>query len=343
MKRITILFAALLLFASCETNTSLREKEVAFLSQGDSLKGTLFYPHGEGPFPAVVMIHGAAPATRNQHNDYIRGLVHRGVAVLSYDKRGCGQSEGFFWSSDFEDLAHDAGNGLAFLNSQPEVDPNRSGYWSAGQGGWIMIQANEYEAGDFLVGLGTPTVTPRERLKFQIEHVVQEKGGTPDFAQRFFKYVTDYLDYVRTREGYAAWRQEDSLMRIDPEMKELQDIFMFSDIVHRDPPEDLPAYDSCQINPPARSLDFDPIPLYEKNDAPVLLFYGRNDNSIPLRECLERVLPAARAKNNVQFKAYFEADRLIRINDGGVLKHPEGFFDLMGAFINDPEMRIPTE
>lgn len=118
---------------------------------------------------------------------------------------------------------------------------------------------------------------------------------------------------------------------------------MFSDIEHRNPPELTPPNDSCQINPSACSLDFDPIPLYEKNEAPILLFYDRKDNSIPLRECLERVLPAARAKENVQFKAYFEGDRLIRINSGGIMKFPEGYLELMKDFIKNPHMRIPTE
>ena len=343
MKKLLLFSVGALFLWSCQTNTALQKDLVAFVSNGDTLKGTLFKPHGEGPFPAVVMIHGAAPATRTQHDEYIRALCHGGIAVLSYDKRGCGESQGYFWSADFNDLADDASAAMRFLKDQPQINSDASGYWSAGQGGWVMMLANELESGRFLVGVGTPTVTPRERLKFQIKHLVQEKGGSDAFAERFFNYVTDYLDYVRTREGYAAWRQDDSLMRLDPEMKELNDIFMFSDIVHRDPPELLPPYDSCQINPSARSMDFDPIPLYEKNEASVLLFYGRNDNSIPVRECLERVLPAARAKNNVQFKAYFEADRLIKMNSGGAMKFPEGYLDLMADFMKNPNMRIPTE
>jgi dienelactone hydrolase len=61
---------------------------------GWSLPGTLTMPVGDGPFPAVVLVHGSGPADRDAafgpnrpFRDIAWGLASRGIAVLRYDKR----------------------------------------------------------------------------------------------------------------------------------------------------------------------------------------------------------------------------------------------------------------
>ena len=58
------------------------------------LPGTLTMPRGEGPFPAVVLVHGSGPHDRDEtigpnkpFRDLAWGLASRGVAVLRYEKR----------------------------------------------------------------------------------------------------------------------------------------------------------------------------------------------------------------------------------------------------------------
>lgn len=60
----------------------------------DSLEGTLSIPAGEGPFPAVVLVHGSGPHDRDEtvganrpFRDLAYGLSSAGVAVLRYEKR----------------------------------------------------------------------------------------------------------------------------------------------------------------------------------------------------------------------------------------------------------------
>jgi uncharacterized protein len=59
-----------------------------------ALPGTLLVPEGDGPFPAVVLVHGSGPHDRDQtigpnkpFRDLAEGLAARGVAVLRYEKR----------------------------------------------------------------------------------------------------------------------------------------------------------------------------------------------------------------------------------------------------------------
>lgn len=58
------------------------------------LPGTLTIPKGDGPFPAVVLIHGSGPNDRDEtlgpnkpFRDLAWGLASKGIAVLRYDKR----------------------------------------------------------------------------------------------------------------------------------------------------------------------------------------------------------------------------------------------------------------
>ena len=330
----------LLVLEACGPKISaIRTEEVSFISLGDTLRGVLSKPKGNGPFPAVVMIHGAAPATRKNYREFTRALVHQGVAVLNYDKRGCGASGGIMWYADFNDLGSDAAAGLSLLKAREDIDPDRLGYWSFGQGGWVMHFAHDLAPADFMLGISTPNITPREQIRYQVAEVVLENGGTEQFAERFARYLTGYADYLKTREGYEAWMREDSLLRNDERMYDLEDFFAFSDIMHREPPSELPPLDSCQVNPTARNLDFNPVPSYAALDIPVLLFYGREDETLPLRDNIERVLPVSKREGQIQFKAYFHADESMR--DQGLF--PEDFADLMGAFVREPGMRIPTE
>jgi dienelactone hydrolase len=59
-----------------------------------ALPGTLTAPTGEGPFPALVLVHGSGPNDRDEaigpnkpFKDLAWGLASRGIAVLRYDKR----------------------------------------------------------------------------------------------------------------------------------------------------------------------------------------------------------------------------------------------------------------
>jgi dienelactone hydrolase len=58
------------------------------------LPGTLSLPRGDGPFPAVVLVHGSGPHDRDEtigpnkpFRDIAHGLASRGIAVLRYEKR----------------------------------------------------------------------------------------------------------------------------------------------------------------------------------------------------------------------------------------------------------------
>jgi uncharacterized protein len=121
---------------------------------GDGLKtnARLNLPSiGDGPFPAVLLIHGSGPVDMNETLGYVRVdnetgskiypparpflqiaeyLSERGIAVLQYDKRGVGANSTILdsnvWGNvTFDDLKQDAEKALDILMQQPEVDANK--------------------------------------------------------------------------------------------------------------------------------------------------------------------------------------------------------------------------
>ena len=100
-------------------------------------------------------------------------LVHEGVAVLNYDKRGTGQSGGTYPGESptpeaIEILARDAEEAVRFLAAQPEIDAARVGLAGHSQGGWIMpLAASREPAVRFLLVFSGPTVTAFENDVYQ--------------------------------------------------------------------------------------------------------------------------------------------------------------------------------
>jgi len=69
-------------------------RPVTFESRGITLAGEISYPPGDGPFPAVALVHGSGPATREGNAPLVALFRDLGFTVLAYDKRGTGKSGG---------------------------------------------------------------------------------------------------------------------------------------------------------------------------------------------------------------------------------------------------------
>jgi uncharacterized protein len=151
----------------------LRQIEVRFRSGDAMLSGTLTLPAGPGRHAAVAFVHGSGPTERAYLPELHALLVRNGVAVLAYDKRGIGQSGGFYPGESPTEgandvLARDAVAAARFLRSQPEIDPARVGLAGHSQAGWIMPLAASREAAiHFLVVFSGPAVTADENDLYQ--------------------------------------------------------------------------------------------------------------------------------------------------------------------------------
>lgn len=76
--------------------SSHRQLEVGFENAGAVLSGTLYLylPLSPGPHAAIVFHFGSDKWTRTPYGPGIQGWLDQDIAVLPYDKRGVGLSQG---------------------------------------------------------------------------------------------------------------------------------------------------------------------------------------------------------------------------------------------------------
>ena len=99
------------------------------------LPGTLTLPNGNGPFPALVLVHGSGPNDRDEtlgankpFKDLALGLASRGIAVLRYEKRSKVFAPKMAASPSVtvkEEAIDDVAEAIAALKKQPKIDQAR--------------------------------------------------------------------------------------------------------------------------------------------------------------------------------------------------------------------------
>jgi hypothetical protein len=157
--------------------TSPPVETITFQNGDVTLAGTLDLTVGEGPFPAIVTVHGSPPLTRNDiYNLRISHFfIQHGYAVLRYDKRGAGESEGEYpdvgthenGEANLNILADDALAGIAFLKNHDLIDPERIGLAGHSQAGWIIpLAASKSPDVAFMIISSGPTSTVGQEIYF---------------------------------------------------------------------------------------------------------------------------------------------------------------------------------
>ncbi len=120
-----------------------RELELTLAGPAGKIGASLFLPASSSKSAGVVLVGRSGASDRNG-NGVLRAqaefFAQNGLAVLTYDKRGTGKSEGNWKKASFKDLAADAALALKALSERPEVDANRVGVWGISQGGWVIAE-----------------------------------------------------------------------------------------------------------------------------------------------------------------------------------------------------------
>jgi len=149
--------------------------ELSVASRDATLAATLRFPAaGRAPFPAIVLAHGSGPLTRDQLRPLAERFLSLGLAVMTYDKRGVGQSTGTYVNVGTERsvevfglLADDALACVAALGTRPDIDARRIGLGGASQAGWIApLAASRSREMAFLVILSGPAVTVGKEIEY---------------------------------------------------------------------------------------------------------------------------------------------------------------------------------
>lgn len=246
--------------------SSLIEKSVTFANRDVRLSGSLLVPGGKGPFPAVVLIHGAGPEPRSASRFMADVFGQHGIAALIYDKRGVGGSTGDWQTSSFDDLAGDVVAGVKYLLAQPEISKSHIGLMGSSQGGWIAPMAALLSPNvSFVVVKSAAGVTPEREELERTELLMHERGFSAAETQDALGLYKQMIDYAFTGNG---WDQLSAAQeKASHEKWGGYGIF----------PKDSWWFKFIKLN-----FRQDPIPVLQKLHCPVLVIFGGKDPNLPV-------------------------------------------------------------
>lgn len=268
---------------------------------------------------------------RDSRLDYVhdaRYLASRGIAVLAYDVRGRGGSEGSLSDASFDHLAGDAVAAARFLRARPEIDSLRVGVWGTGEGGWIApLVASRDSLIAFVILVSAPVVSPLDQLTFQRTGQLVAHGMKRPEAEAQSRLRRRIWEFWLAPPGTGT-PSSDSL-RLAFETARKQGWFA-SAVVSRDLPEVLiPDEGMGTVNHPARawlvkdmpafwSLRHDPVGALKGIRVPILAIYGEKDTEVPVLESIAnfRAALGRAAKRRGVVRSFPGADHALQVRSG---------------------------
>lgn len=230
---------------------------------GTELPATLSVPVGKIR-ALLVALHPAADGSRHQpHFEHLAALlVPRGIAVLRYDRRQVSSG-----SVDFDVQLDDLRHALDVLRARlvaPVI------LWGFSQGAWIAVTAATQLEVAALVLVGFSAVSPALQMRFGTAEQLR-RAGFGNESQAALERLRDAWERFQRRELSSDELQS----RIDAVSRE-----RWFELAYV--PDVAPA------RPGWTDMDFDPGPAMARLRSPVLSFYGRNEEWVPVDSCVRR-------------------------------------------------------
>jgi len=235
-----------------------------------SLGGTVYLPEGmPHTLPGVVILQGSGANGRNEYRFFADRFARAGFVVMTFDKRGHGESEGDYGAATYEDLARDAAAALARLREEPQVVRSRVGLWGLSQGALLApMVAARAESLAFVVAVSAPGTPIGLASAYQDSIRVRDAGLGVAEAESAATLDRRLLAWLQTREHRKALDDELRHLETSPWRRA-------SSIPTRLP--EPPALDGWYW----RGRTLDPLPAWRRLHVPALVVFGEADELLP--------------------------------------------------------------
>jgi pimeloyl-ACP methyl ester carboxylesterase len=221
---------------------------------------------------ALVALHAAGEGTRDSPS-----LLHlhellppRGFGVVTFDRRGEGESTGDATRGRFDLQADDA------LAVRRAIDVERVGLWGYSQGGWIApIAAARSDEVAFLVLVASIGVTPSEQMMVAVERQLRLVGYGDDVVGRA----------LGLRRRFEHWIHQVAPVRDEQLNSDLLAVLDEPWAGQLWLPPTLLDEEGVQLW--IEEMDYDPRPTFERVRVPTLSFYGELDSWAPVEASVQ--------------------------------------------------------
>jgi pimeloyl-ACP methyl ester carboxylesterase len=331
--------------ASVLKKIPLRQTLTTFISANTRLAGELIEPLNSlnKNSPLVVMVHGSEqePAIGNTRARLLAGM---GITVFVYDKRGTGQSSGFY-TQNFPLLAEDAAAAMHHARSMLPGENRRAGFWGASQGGWVAPLAATLTPADFIVISYGLVASPIEEDLDQMLLEAEQKNFSAYQLGKIHRLSEATAKILLS--GFTNGLTELQTLRVElasqPWVNSIHG--EYSGAMLRMSDEKLrrlgrPLFDNLEL-----IWDHEAMPVLEHLAIPILWIIAEKDREAPVRRTLQALNTLG--KQNTLLETYIFPDtdhgmyEFTELPDGrrSKVRITDGYFRLVAEWIN--EKKIP--
>lgn len=192
-----------------------------------TLHGELILQDTARKAPVLVFLVGSGANSSYQtlYKDFVKKnleepFLKEGIALLYFDKRGIGKSEGAWQRSDLYERAEDAKAAIDFLKTQGRIDSTRIGIVGHSQGGLVAQIMGDLYKDDikFIASLGAATYNMELQLTntYYSMYLCEGEPDNEAFDKASKKAISD-INWVSWFPLTKAWRQLSEISEFDPE------------------------------------------------------------------------------------------------------------------------------
>lgn len=259
-----------------------------------SLSGTLTLPKKDGIFPVVILITGSGPQNRDEEllghkpflviSDY---LTKNGIAVLRYDDRGVGQSNGDFKTATSADFATDVESAIIFLKTRKEINEKKIGLVGHSEGGLIVpMAASKSKDVSFIVLLAGTGIQGDKLLLLQQALIAKANGVSETDIKKSIEINSKLFEIVVKSDDNIKLKTD-----LTNSINEMLKNDTSAEIPNGMTKEDFVSMQVNQISSPWMQyfMKFNPATTLEKVKCPVLAVNGEKDLQVPPKENLTAI------------------------------------------------------
>jgi pimeloyl-ACP methyl ester carboxylesterase len=302
------------------------EKKIMLEGKAGAIGASLFLPEGEGPFPAVVFLHGSGPQTRDTNRFAAERFAELGIASLIFDKRGVGESAGSFDGVSFYDLADDALTAANYLDSLAQI--SRVGFWGHSQGGWVApLAATQWQQTAFVITSAGPAVSPTREGEWEFVYPMLRLENGNEFIPIIREIVSTWHQGVRTEN----WQKFNTLVSQHHESTWFKQAGL-NNLSAKPNEIFLTSYKAF--------MDYQPLTTLKALKCPMLAIFADDDESIDSKESISIIKELVSSGLNVKLKVYSGYSHNMRKTsyEGTPLRfpnYPSDYFKVQSQFIHD--------